>query len=636
MLKTDLSGPAAMIHSFSERSFPQSPSAVMSIKNKDLQQQTTLGETGEFSMTDWLRTLEFRKGTPPGIAAAAHQTDADRLARELRKAWGKWCRLGERKRETLFRCLAEIWPVEAEQPVTALDTASLAHCLFAADLSADELSGRVETILAGCADGKPDFSMLLSAIWLLRLSWNRLEPQTLLSLWRWTLDAGKEFPCAADDSGKPGWDQIEIAILHGQLFDWLRGGRKRLRQSLRFLKTLMDETTDDDGTPHARDLGKALPRLCQLGRIKLFFESFGETAWKAKLQTRIEGMYHRIASLWTPDRFLFSDLPADVAARQLTGVAIAFRGEEISETQKGRRAHRSVPLLPAIKRSGKIKLPGECHQSDWASWGCLRSGWTSPVDACVIRFAGDVPELELIAADQPVFAGAWSHEVSIDGHQIPAVGEWSCCCWFVDHQAAYLELQLSHEKVQVIRQALLLREDSVLLIGDSVRAPGANQIQYQRSLPLSGNWLPEQDSATRELALVQASDRVRIFPLSAPQVRLEGARETTGFQNGKMTTTAQTTGHGLFIATMLDWSEKRKEDPVDWQRLTVAEDGTILPPQMAAGCRIRLGRKQWIMYHSLQQGQIPRTVMGLHSASETVFARLDSDGDLLPIVEVEL
>src|SRR5690606_6253434 len=108
------------------------------------------------------------------------------------------------------------------------------------------------------------------------------------------------------------------------------------------------------------------------------------------------------------------------------------------------------------------KLPPASHQSDWAEWANLRSGWLDPVDQFAVRFHGEMPEIDALAAGIPLFSGAWSHKLSIDGKEIPTGADWSCSCWYLDRQAAFVELQLSLDQpVEVYRQALLLRMESV-------------------------------------------------------------------------------------------------------------------------------------------------------------------------------
>jgi hypothetical protein len=265
----------------------------------------------------------------------------------------------------------------------------------------------------------------------------------------------------------------------------------------------------------------------------------------------------------------------------------------------------------------------------------MRSGWGSPADQCVIKFDGAHPELEATAQDVPLLAGAWLHELTVDGERISSTGEWTCVCWTADKDAAYLELQLNRDQpLQVIRQALLLREESLLLLGDSIRTPEGRRIEFERSIPLAGDWRTEEDSQSRELALMQGTARVRVFPLSAPQFRLQRGDETTAVRDGILSVRAHANASRMYVATLLDWSEKRRDEPVEWQRVTVAESMAPIGPETAAGFRIRIGKKQWVLYHSLSKPAMPRTALGIHSLSETVFSQLKTNGDLATVVEV--
>jgi hypothetical protein len=92
----------------------------------------------------------------------------------------------------------------------------------------------------------------------------------------------------------------------------------------------------------------------------------------------------------------------------------------------------------------------------------------------------------------------------------------------------------------------------------------------------------------------------------------------------------------VHAAMLLDWSPKRSGQPAEWMRLTVAEDSQPVLPAAAAGYRIRVGKSQWLLYHSLTPPRVPRTAIGLHTNSETVLARLNSSGEIESLVEVEM
>jgi hypothetical protein len=265
----------------------------------------------------------------------------------------------------------------------------------------------------------------------------------------------------------------------------------------------------------------------------------------------------------------------------------------------------------------------------------LRDGWSPPVDLCAVQFSGSMPNLEVIVRDIPLLAGAWSHKLTVDGRPSAPTGDWKCVCWFVDKTCAYVELQIVHNEIQVVRQALLVRGESVLLLADSVRSPERAQIEFERSTPLVAGWSDEQDGSTRELALIRDKHRVRVFPVTAAQPFTERSQETTRVEDGQLRMNVQSDAARLYVATLFDWFPKRRDDPADWSRLTVAENGQPVPPADAVGYRLRVGKSQWLLYHSLVPPQVPRTVLGLHSNSESVLSRLDADGELQKILEVE-
>ncbi|MFN8707370.1 MAG: hypothetical protein ACK50J_11865, partial [Planctomyces sp.] len=68
----------------------------------------------------------------------------------------------------------------------------------------------------------------------------------------------------------------------------------------------------------------------------------------------------------------------------------------------------------------------------------------------------------------------------------------------------------------------------------------------------------------------------------------------------------------------------------------VAERRKNLTPREAAGFRLRIGKTQWLIYRSLSNPEVSRTVLGLHTGDETYIGTVSSDGDIEPILLVEM
>jgi len=605
--------------------------------------------SSDLSDTDWLKSLCFRSQAHETLRMAATQGQPVEFAQALHSALEHECRIGKRERIRLRGALLTLWTHGVPQGNATLKENSLAHCLFNDDLNRDELSGRLETIMAGAGEDKTDSRMLVAAYWLLRLRGKDLEPQTLFAFLRWTRTRtanGIVQTCQArpegssPEQGCAAFDLLELQTLLHLSLPGLKGEKKEKRQLARAWQQALDAVTDSDGTPHSRWLDEIFHRFCQLAAVTLYADSLNVPLWNKKDRKRLQGLLARTALMIAPRHVAFAKISPAAACGALLAIAEILHLEALPGLRSllVRWEEEAIqPRLSVSPHPRPHKLPKANIQSDWGDWASLRSCWTGPVDQCLIRYHGPSPQLEVVVADLSLFAGNWEHALKIDGEPYAVAGEWTCCCWYTDRQVAFLELQLNRDDpVQVVRQALLLREESVLMLSDSIRTPVPASMEFSRSLPLTETWALEEDTLSRELALCQGSARVRLFPWSSPQMRLERSEETLSITPQQLHLKTRTHGRGLYSATLFDWSEKRREEPVDWQRVTVAEDGQIMPPETAVGHRLRLGKKQWVLYHSHQPPVFPRSVLGIHTLSETVFARLTPRGEVEMLVEVEL
>jgi hypothetical protein len=66
----------------------------------------------------------------------------------------------------------------------------------------------------------------------------------------------------------------------------------------------------------------------------------------------------------------------------------------------------------------------------------------------------------------------------------------------------------------------------------------------------------------------------------------------------------------------------------------VAESLQIVPPHVAAGYRVMVGKHQWLIYRSLAPAA-NRTLLGHNLATEMLIARFDRNGEVEPLIEIE-
>lgn len=592
--------------------------------------------SSEISDEEWLRTLSFRDGRSSPLAEAAQEGKLKAFSRALIAAYDEECPLGKGERGRVLKSIRILATMGRSPLDTAVREGSLLHCLLDPELSRDELSGRVEAIIASTVEGRADLSTLTAACWLLRLRGDRLEPQTFLTLLRWVCDTVEEEP--NPEEGCAVWDTLELQTCRALCLPGRKGARKQLRRLAKSWRESLEAMTDTDGTPHAKWLSGFLFRFAQLAMVSLFAELMNVTLWDGKSQKRLENLFARTSLLITAKHVAFHDCSASEAATLLLTIADVLRlelspglREQLDDWHREGKRRRS----PAVK--SRPRFPASSVQSDWAEWAHLRSGWQGEADAVTVHHVDLFPEIDVVVKDLPLFVGEWSHALTVGGKSVPNAGEWTCCCWSLDKDAAFLELQMGGEgPVDVYRQVVLLRKENVLLLADSIRSKEVEGIDYQRTIPVVSGWDVEEDTLSREFQLVRGENRVRVFPWTGPQMRLHRSDEVLSFRPGEMHLQSRTDGRSLYAATLFDWSEKRRDEVIDWQRVTVVENGEYISPDVAVAHRLRLGKKQWIIYHSHQKPAFPRSAMGIHTLSETVFASLSSSGEVTTLVEVEL
>ncbi|MCA9000034.1 MAG: hypothetical protein KDA80_23760 [Planctomycetaceae bacterium] len=500
----------------------------------------------------------------------------------------------------------------------------------------------LEEVLDRLAKTSVSFEEWRDVAWLLILHGRSAKPKPVLESWRWLHEQGTALLEHSDQSdltdGLINVEQLEIQLLFGLLFQSLKGGKKQSDDAVKGFRQALEDSTDTDGTPHAKMLSRLPGVLNSLIRVSLLEVAVGVKIWKESQRRRLGELVDRVANLGQGSQVAFTDEDEtrlnENAWRTLLGDCVQAAGLE-----------KHAVGADWLRRSGdgnKKKgttwsTPDECHQSDWAEWGSFRSSWELSADVCNVRYHQEQSELQVAAAGRPLLQGAWTHALHVGGQQVDLTDDWSCVCWFDDEDAALMELQqTADDERKLIRQVILLRNENLLLLADSVRTGSSSPIHYERTLPLVGGGEYQEDSSTREAAILERNHRVRIVPLGSVQDRIHGTndsliRTADGLQS-------QCTGPGacLYSPIVFEWHSQRRKSAVEWAPLTVAEDGKPVTEDYARGFRLRIGRKQWLLYHSLVAPEIPRTVLGLHTASETVLAEILPNGEFNVLVEVEL
>ena len=582
---------------------------------------------------DWLKSITFRKSAASSLMHAAETGDMLKFQQALTESITTQHDVKKSRQKSILSGLQVLWDGAAENParefLSGLEKRSQRKDLF-------------DRLVADHGEVSADCETLSMALWALVLFGHQMDGEDLFTLWKWSVKHGQKWIESKSicDPGQ-GFAQLrylEVCYLLAVSLQDLKGSPKLLKETTGLIRSSLEEATDNDGTPQAQWLPNLIDSLACLARLTLIANITDQQLWDKKSRKRGIGLLDRTLSLCSRNSIAFAggenELPAPEELLRLMTIVDTLDHPDARALEKLLR--RWVHHKPTRKKQTEWHLPEESHQSDWANLAVLRSGWNSPVDQCVILHDASMPQLDVVVNDTPLFRGSWKHQLTLNGDPVSHEKSWSCSCWFCDEEVNFIELiQEVSSTIKIIRQVILLREEHQLILNHAVHTQAVDDINYQISLPLAGAWNWEEDTATREAAFQSFDQRVRVIPISSPQSRI--AKSTGRVSANDSTFTVEQSGTGrLFVSTVFDWSPKRTERPADWSPLTVAQNGNIETPDQAMGLRYRIGRDQWLLYHSLTVADVPRTVLGMHTAYETVLARFTSKGEIEPVVEVEI
>jgi hypothetical protein len=233
------------------------------------------------------------------------------------------------------------------------------------------------------------------------------------------------------------------------------------------------------------------------------------------------------------------------------------------------------------------------------------------------------------------WSGVWQLDISRDGRRAEPMSEWEEVFRVSHERADYLELSSEFsEGLRVKRQILLARKDRFLFLADAIVAREPGKLDYRACLPLASATRFDGAEESREGFLTGPSRRALVLPLALPEWRADarfGSLEPT--EHGlELSQPAQ--GCGTYAPLFIDLQPRRFREPFTWRRLTVAENLHPLPADTAAGYRVQVGRRQWLIYRSLA-AKANRTLLGHNLATQMLVARFRRNGEVDALLEIE-
>ncbi|MCA8993974.1 MAG: hypothetical protein KDA88_18460 [Planctomycetaceae bacterium] len=579
----------------------------------------------EVSDADWLRDLKLRKSGNEQLRAAAKTGDAA----EFQEAWlvsvsGLAGKEGEKTQDSWKQIAAD----SRDAVLTSDDTLVRE---FAAERSARPL-----TSVAEVGD-------LITGLSTLAWRSNVLDAVSFVTLLRWCVEQSQNLieqthAGVSIDSVDALRAATELPVVAGLLFRDLKGTKSWTLTGRKVWESWWDEQTDNDGTIHARWLDSALPVVQSLARAESFARLYGESLLGKRLTDRFQRASERLLSLATPGRFLTfrSEVPAVSPLAMANALkAIGFRR---NSPVRGQFELYGANGKNAAAGTSRSAIPDASHQSDWAEWAAMRNSWEADVDQIVVEHSGKYPQVNIVLNGEPLFCGTWNFELKIDGALWNPSSAWGMVCTFDDDEASYFELQQQDETLglTVTRQFFLNKSERFVLLAEIVKCDSATHLEYRSDLPVTHlKCVTEQDSLTREQAVTFGKQRARVLPLAWPQDRFTNAHGAISIADGKLQIREDVHATGFCVPVLFEARKERRNKPVDWSVLHIAEDGKFVAAEESCGRRFRIGREQWIYFHNLKTGTFSRSLMGMHTNHETVVARFTNKGDFEPLLQVE-
>lgn len=509
---------------------------------------------------------------------------------------------------------------------------------------------------------------VLASLELLAHSGHRLASDQFFKLWRSTLSELLMWPTVIYEDPTVPADNLlvehgEIPLVGGLVFRFIANASNLVKSGRKVLAKELIDRTDTDGTPHAEILPRLPLWLAPLVRSTSLMDRYETGRWTGEQRQRLSNIIDRAILTCRPNgRAALSNgqnldaLPVLVAAVELTDLELmSSTGDYLRAVQRavaGKTSRRSRPLVNAMSS----------NQSDWARFAHLRSDLSVESDSVAITHHQPFPQLDVVAMGRPLIHGDWKLKLKMGDATVELAEEWSCVCWESDPDADYIELQMAGPGgLRVERMVMLSRKERFLIMADAISGASdvsssvqlvsdsdktnqssrraANQrkprIEYESRLPFCEGLVGTCEGVTREAVISGKRLKARLFPLGLPQDRVNSTAHNISIEGHEVVLKHVVEGEGLMAPLVLVWHPDRTRVDAQWRTLTVAEEGKVVGPDIAAGFRLKLGGYQLLICRALKKTGNSRTCLGYHTYNETVIGHFDKNGNVDPILMIE-
>ncbi|MCH2182785.1 MAG: hypothetical protein MK108_12335 [Mariniblastus sp.] len=422
---------------------------------------------------------------------------------------------------------------------------------------------------------------------------------------------------------------IELPLTWAAAFPWSQADRE-VRLAIERMSELVQLVLDGDGMPGSGVIPVFAPLLASWARSYRLFRKLGFEIDSEGAEV-LESLVQQVLRFLSPEGSLM-----------LAGPEISTMGDDfwkfiLKMSSDPIDKHLAKYCFPPVGRDklSRRELPQTSSCSEWGELAVLQSYWKAGLPKLAVDFSCGQNRVEL-ASQVTLLAGDLTPQISLNGQVALNRGDCVAVCWHQDEEVDYLEIEFDMSAgIAVQRQYILVREDQILVVLDSVKSETAGRIDYECTVPLAPGITALGESETAEVYLRSGREiESLVVPLGLSEWKVDRHEGTLGVHPDELKLHQSIDGSGLCASLLFDLNRRRSVRPRTWRRLHVMEKLELVNRDRAVAYRVQLDQQQWVIYRSIAENG-NRTFLGENFSNDFFMGRFFRNGTVEDLIQVE-
>lgn len=422
---------------------------------------------------------------------------------------------------------------------------------------------------------------------------------------------------------------VELPLTWAVAFPWPEVDRE-IREATDRMSSLVEAALDGDGMPGASVVSVLSPLLASWARCCRLFQKLG-------FEMEPEGADFLAALVRQVLRFLSPEGALMLGGAEASPIDEDFRKFILRMSSDPIDKHLAKYCFPPVGRDklSRRELPETSCCSEWGELVLLQSYWKAGLPKLAVDFSRGRNRIEL-ASHVTLLAGDLTPQVSLNGKIVENLGACAAVCWHQDEDVDYFEVEFEMSSgILLQRQYILVREDQILVVLDSVQSETPGRIDYECAVPLAAGITAMGESETAEVYLKSGREiESLVLPLGLSEWKVDRHDGTLGIHQDGLKLHQSIDGSGLCGSLLFDLNRQRSVRPRTWRRLHVVEQLQAVNRDRAVAYRVQLDQQQWVIYRSIGENA-NRTFLGENFAEEFFMGRFFRNGTVEDLIQVE-